>query len=477
MEQENMMNNSNYEKISRKEERRFQAILAMIEGQPLSDITEEYEMCRSDLYKFRKRALKAMKNAMCDLPRGPIAPHNRIPEAQEEQIKQECERYPTMSSYKISKKAASGSPSPRTIQRIRERNSLSRLAKRAPVRSKAKRFVPEAKQRIQKFMLERNHLGGLRLSWDIANILKITISPVTLLRWRKAMELKIIPSIKIISWRYYERKHSHSLWHGDILKFEHSPERNLYLRQITFLDDYSRGYIYNELTTQTTACYTVKCLISAIRKWKVIPKALLFDNGSEFRGTILKAFCNNLGIKIIYSTPNHPQTNGKLERAFRDDRRDFYAPRSEMSIEELQRELPSYTYYRNYQRGHFALKGKPSITRLCNQDRFTIPFVLDRLEKYAVNELGEKIVNRYGYIRLFSRLIYAGEQFKGNKVQYFETLKGLEIRQDHFTVGILQDYYLYRLLINNFRSEEIPENPILNKSQQQLNCPRIAVAL
>ena len=101
---------------------------------------------------------------------------------------------------------------------------------------------------------------------------------------------------------------------------------------------------------------------------------------------------------------------------------------------------------------------------------------MDQLEKYAINEIGEKTVNKYGYIRLFSRLIYVGEQFKENKVQCFETLKGLEIRHDHFTIGILQDYYLYRLLINNFRSEEIPENPMLYKSQQ-FHCPRIAVAL
>ena len=472
-----MRNNSNYEKISQKEERRFQAVLAMlVEGQPLSDIAKEYGMCRSDLYRFRKRALKAMRNAMRDLPRGPRTAHNRIPRAKEEQIKQECERYPTMSSYKINKKAGIGFPSPRTIQRIRARHSLPRLSKRAPARSKAKRFVPEVKQKIQKFMLEKSHLGGLRLSWDIANILKLTVSPATLLRWRNVMQPKTMPSVEIINWRYYERKHPHSLWHGDLMKFEHNPERGLYLRQITFLDDYSRGYIYNELTTQSTACYTVKCLIRAIRKWKVIPKALLFDNGSEFRGTILKNFCNNLGIKIIYSTPNHPQTNGKVERAFRDDRRDFYAPRSEMSIEELQRELPYYTYYRNYQRGHFALKGKPAINRLCKQGRFAIPFILDRLEKYAINEIGEKTVNKYGYIRLFSRLIYVGEQFKENKVQCFETLKGLEIRHDHFTIGILQDYYLYRLLINNFRSEEIPGNPMLDKSQQ-FHCPRIAVAL
>ena len=231
-----MRNNFNYE-ISQKEERRFQAILAMLKGQSLSDIIEGYGICRSDLYKFRNRALTAMKNALCDLPRGTRAPHNRISEAKEEQIKQECIRYPTMSSSKINKRTAAGFPSPRTIQRIRARHSLPRLPKRALVRSKAKRFVPEVKQRIKKFMLEKSHLGGLRLSWDIANILKITVSPATLLRRRNAMQPKTVPAVEIIHWRYYERKHPHSLWHGDIMKFDHSPERGLYLRQITFLKE------------------------------------------------------------------------------------------------------------------------------------------------------------------------------------------------------------------------------------------------
>ena len=157
-----MRNNSNYEKIPQKEKRRFQAVLAMLEGQPLSDITKEYGICRSNLYRFRKRALKAMRNAMRDLPRGPRVAHNRIPRATEEQIKQECERYPTMSSYKINKKAGIGFPSPRTIQRIRARYSLPRLSKRVPARSRAKRFVPEVKQKNTKIH------AGEKSSWGIA---------------------------------------------------------------------------------------------------------------------------------------------------------------------------------------------------------------------------------------------------------------------------------------------------------------------
>lgn len=45
-----------------------------------------------------------------------------------------------------------------------------------------------------------------------------------------------------------------------------------------------------------------------------LAKAVVFDNGSIFGGRLLSAFCLNLGIRLIYTSVRHPQTNGKLER-------------------------------------------------------------------------------------------------------------------------------------------------------------------
>ena len=61
---------------------------------------------------------------------------------------------------------------------------------------------------------------------------------------------------------------------------------------------------------------------------------------------------------------NHPQTNGKLERAFRDDMRDFYEHYDAWLLDRLRRDLPGYVHYRNYVRGHRVLGGKPAISRL-----------------------------------------------------------------------------------------------------------------
>ena len=101
---------------------------------------------------------------------------------------------------------------------------------------------------------------------------------------------------------------------------------------------------------------------------------------------------------------NHPQTNGKLERAFRDDMRDFYEHYDAWLLDRLRRDLPGYVYYRNYVRGHHALGGKPAISRLNEHaPDVAVPVVLERLESYARYEIGRKTIPATGRIRLLGR--------------------------------------------------------------------------
>ncbi len=452
---------------------RFGAVVALLKGRPVSKIITEFGICRSDLYKFRKRALMAMQEALSDYPRGPKIPHNRLSKEKERPIKLMCQRHPTLSSCKIKEKLGSDSPCSRTIQRLRERVLLPRLPKRTSPQSEAKRFSLNQKQQVKDYIEKQPHLGALRLSWDVMNILQIPISASTVLGWRK--ELKKIPMVEVIDWQFYERKHPHSLWHGDILKLWYFPDGK-YLAQMTFMDDYSRGYVFCELTTEPTTLYTVQCLIQAMRQWQVIPKAILVDNGSEFTGFLLREFCDNLGIQIIHIRVRHPQTNGKLERAFRDDRRDFYGLRKGWSVDALKRDLPDYVYYRNYQRGHWALKGQPAINRLKEQNRVALPSILHRLEEYAVCEVGQKCVNSDGFMRILGRPLYLGKRFGGISVKCFETMDGLEIRNDVFVIGTLPNYQEYRRFYNSYRSYPLPEHFVLQHGKKINKSPRIAVA-
>ena len=44
-----------------------------------------------------------------------------------------------------------------------------------------------------------------------------------------------------------------------------------------------------------------------------IPRVLVSDNGKQFDNSAFRDFCSELGIKNHYSSPAHPQANGKVE--------------------------------------------------------------------------------------------------------------------------------------------------------------------
>ena len=52
---------------------RVQAVLALLRGELATQVSAQFAICRSDLYKFRKRALDAMRDALRDEKKGPTA--------------------------------------------------------------------------------------------------------------------------------------------------------------------------------------------------------------------------------------------------------------------------------------------------------------------------------------------------------------------------------------------------------------------
>ena len=92
------------------EEHRLQAVLALLRGEKASDVSTSFGICRSDLYKFRTRALAAMREALKDHPRGPKRPHNRLSDEREQQIIASCQRHPTRSSYHVRGKLGPDAP-------------------------------------------------------------------------------------------------------------------------------------------------------------------------------------------------------------------------------------------------------------------------------------------------------------------------------------------------------------------------------
>ena len=54
------------------------------------------------------------------------------------------------------------------------------------------------------------------------------------------------------------------------------------------------------------------------------PKILQVDNGTEFSNNLLDSYCIENGIKLIHSSPYHPQTNGVCEAVHKEIRKYIY---------------------------------------------------------------------------------------------------------------------------------------------------------
>ena len=305
------------------------------------------------------------------------------------------------------------------------------------------------------------------------------------------------PSPAPAVWNFYERHHPHSLWHGDFFEKVTLTDEDRTAYQLTLMDDYSRAYVYCDLLHEPTLNDTIKALIAAMRKYQIIPRAVLFDNGSQFKGHLLSSFCDQLKIRLIHSSPGHPQTNGKLERAFRDDKREYYDQFDGWYFDELRAGLPEYVRYRNEVRGHYALGGRASITRLQEQNWFALPAVLDLLESFARWPLGTADVGSNCCFSVMGRNAYIPKLRYRQKVSLTETLAGLEAETEDGRVYLLRDYRKYKQLISKHQRADMPFSFCLEAlNMQALLCnsgepkargsgtieaakkrPRIAVAL
>jgi hypothetical protein len=266
-----------------KEERRLLAVLALLRGEPAAQICQQYSICRSDLYKFRRRALAAMRAAMKNQRRGPQRPSNHLPEEKERRIKVLSQRSPTLSSYQASASLAPDSPSPRTVQRVRKRLHLPRLKKRNTPSFKAHRFTADEKQLIRRTVEAKFYLGPYRLAWDLQNQYGLRISPSTVRRVKRAILDERHPPPAPPAWLFYERNHPHSLWHGDFFEKVTLTDEDRTAYQLTLMDDYSRAYVYCDLLREPIQSDTIRAMIAAMRKYQTIPKGVVFDNGSQFR--------------------------------------------------------------------------------------------------------------------------------------------------------------------------------------------------
>mgnify|MGYP001618393036 CR=1 FL=1 len=240
-------------------------------------------------------------------------------------------------------------------------------------------------------------------------------------------------------------KRPHSMWQGDVMTGTRLADGTL-LYQCTIEDDYSRSYA-GDIQPRKDARIVVRALIDAILRWKSIPTCFHYDNGGEAKCSLVQTFIRNVAqkcnqtITFIPTQLYHPQGNGKKERAHKDDRRDFWRKNRSKDIKYIQKKFESYLKWRNEKKGHFALKGKPSMTRLQENKKPPRRFTRKQLENLAKVKIAERIVKPLGVVYLLNKIYHVDPKLEGQKVELWETLHGLEVHKEEKIFHLITEYW------------------------------------
>jgi len=128
---------------------------------------------------------------------------------------------------------------------------------------------------------------------------------------------------------------------------------------LTVLDDHSRYNLVLQATPDTRTATVQAALTAAFRRYG-LPQRMNMDNGSPWgspggdsRGlSALSLWLVRLGIQVSFSTPAHPQTNGKEERFHRSLKAEVLLGRHWRDRAHLQRALDDWRAIYNHRRPH-----------------------------------------------------------------------------------------------------------------------------
>jgi putative transposase len=109
-----------------------------------------------------------------------------------------------------------------------------------------------------------------------------------------------------------------ALWHGDVCHVTGCSVagKETPIRIHGLLDDASRYVVALEAHATEKEVDMLGMTVDALRRHGR-PDALYLDNGSTYRGEILKTACARLGITLLHAKPYDPQARGKMERFWR----------------------------------------------------------------------------------------------------------------------------------------------------------------
>ena len=211
----------------------------------------------------------------------------------------------------------------------------------------------------------------------------------------------------------FEHEAPNDLWQIDFKG--HFAMKHSRCHPLTVLDDHSRFSIGLRACGNERKETIMPHFIEIFEQYG-LPWHINFDNGSPWgspsrsRYTSFSIWLMRLGIRVSFSRPRHPQTNGKDERFHRTLKTELLGDYVFKDLKEAQEKFDVWRSEYNYDRPHEALDLKPPISRYHMSPR-VFPKQLPDIIYPDSDDIRQ--VNKAGTISYYNKKYFIGEGFRG----------------------------------------------------------------
>ncbi|MGD2103254.1 MAG: IS3 family transposase [Acidimicrobiia bacterium] len=202
---------------------------------------------------------------------------------------------------------------------------------------------------------QRNPLEGYRrLTYMMIDADVVAVSPTSVYRVLAAAGRLDRWNPKTVTkgkgFRQPEAPHRH--WHTDIA-YVNLAGTFYYL--VSLLDGYSRFLIHWELRESMTETDVEIVLQRARERYPEARPTIISDNGSAFIARDFKSFLRVAGMNHVRTSPNYPQSNGKMERWYRTLKADAIRRFQPASPDEARTVVSRFVDHYNHVRLHSSI--------------------------------------------------------------------------------------------------------------------------
>ena len=215
-------------------------------------------------------------------------------------------------------------------------------------------LTDEEKALIVAFYLQNRRHGYRRCAYMMQDRKLIGVAPSTVYAVLKEAGALRPPRPATRPKGFEQPGAPHQHWHIDFTSFV---VKACAWHLVSIIDGYSRCVLAWGLFDKASQGEAQLVLQKAIEKHnpKTLELALISDNGSQFKADGFQQVLKQHGIKSRFTSPYHPQSNGKIERWHKSLKHEAVYPGSPVTADELRAEIERFVESYNKERLHAAV--------------------------------------------------------------------------------------------------------------------------